>query len=272
VLHPFDSLMQLAAEDIRLDCAALHLSRDVFPHLDLRRCLEQLDGMAAEVAARRPGLSAPMRYEALRGVLVEEHGFTGNKDNYYDADNCYLNRVLERKVGVPIALSIVWLEVGRRLHWPMHGVGFPGHFMVRIDDPDRFILVDPFHEAQTMSIEDCEALLKRKFAGKLEFSADMLGPVDVRAILLRTLGNLRTIYAGTHSWRRLDDVLRRLAAVDPQNATYRQELAALRYRLNDTRLARSDANGDTRLLADAEEFERDRLPLDRTEGVLASLN
>lgn len=235
--HPFDLLMELPTEDIRLDCAALHLARDAHPDFDLVGCLRQLDELAEEVAAMRPGVAAVTRYTALREVLVERHEFRGNQEDYYDADNSYLNRVLERRVGIPISLSVIWVEVGRRLKWPVSGVAFPGHFLVRIDDRDHMVVVDPFREAASLSQEDLTELLRQQSDGGIEFRPELLNPVDCRAILSRMLGNLRSIYMVHRDLNRLERVLRRLVAVEPRNPRHFQELASLKYQQGDLRAA-----------------------------------
>ncbi len=232
-VHPFDLLMELEDEQIRLDCAALHVARDIYPDLSLTRHLEQLDELAAAVADTRPGLSAPGRYQALQQVLVGEHRFVGNSRNFFDPDNSYLNRVLTRHVGIPISLAIVWIEVGRRLKWPVTGVAFPGHFLVRIDDPERFVLVDAFHGGQTLSLRDCRAVLHEQFGDEVPFSEDLLEPADTRTILARLLNNLRSIYLLRHHWERLMPVLQRLSAVEPENGRHLQELAALHHKQGD---------------------------------------
>ena len=95
--HPFDLLIELNTRYIRLDCAALHLARDVYPDLVLTSYLDRLDEIADSVAELRPGLSAPLRYEAMRQVIVDEYGLRGNENDYYDPENSYLNRVLDRR-------------------------------------------------------------------------------------------------------------------------------------------------------------------------------
>lgn len=231
--HPFDQLMELNTSDIRLDCAALHLARDAYPHLDLAPWLGLLDEMAASVAQRRPGLDAPGRYEALRETLVEEFNLVGNTDDYYDPENSYLNRVLDSREGIPVSLSIIWIEVGRRLKWPVAGVGMPGHFLVRIDDPERFILADPFNGGRSLSLEDCQQLVKERFGDKTDFSTSMLEPVGTPAILSRLLGNLRSIYLQHEEWERLEQVLMRLRALEPENPQHIHDVAAVRWRQGD---------------------------------------
>lgn len=228
-IHPFDLLMELDTRYIRLDCAALHLARDEFPECVLTPHLVFLDQLAKEVAEMRPGLSANLRYEAMRQVLVERHQFRGNEDDFYSPDNSYLNRVLDSRTGVPISLSVVWLEVARRLKWPVSGVGLPGHFIIRFDDEERFVLVDPFRMGRTLSIEDCQDLLDYHNSGSMEFTPSLLRPVCVRTILSRMLQNLREIYVAHHDWDRVTRVLQRLSAAEPSNARNVHDLSRLLY-------------------------------------------
>ncbi len=235
--HPFDALMELDHDQIRLDCAALHVARDAYPHLSVPKYLSTLDGLAQHVASRRPGLSAIYRYQAMREVLVSDFDLRGNADDYYDPENSYLNRVLDRGLGIPISLSVVWIEVARRLKWPVVGVGFPGHFLVRFEDEERYVLADPYHGGKALSLNECEQLLEKQFESQVQFSMDLLNPIDTRSILGRMLGNLRTIYAANQDWANLENILRRLAALEPEAARHRQELAALACRNGRMRLA-----------------------------------
>lgn len=233
--HPFDLLMELDAAQIRLDCAALHLARDVHPTVNAGRYLRLLDDLADEVAATRPGLAANLRYRALHGVLVESFGLTGDQQDYYHPDTCYLNRVLDRRCGAPISLAVIWIEVARRLKWPLTGVALPGHFIVRLDDPERFLLIDPFHDGRPLSLEDCESLVEERLGGAVDFSTDFLSPVGTRSILLRLLRNLRNIYLTRNDMACLAITLRRLAAIEPANGRHLQDLAAVCCRRGDVR-------------------------------------
>lgn len=272
VHHPFDSLSELPTDDIRLDCAALHFARDAYPDLNTLTYLARIDALADEVRDCRPGIAANLRFEAMREVIVERHGFSGNADDYYDPENSYLNRVLDRKLGVPISLSILWMEVGRRLNWPVAGVGFPGRFLVRFDDPDRFVLADPFSDGNPLSLDDCERLLDEQFEGKVKFAPPLLDPVDNRAILTRALNNLRSIYLVHHDWPRLEDVLARLTAIDRNDGRHRLELATLRYRRGDVSRARIDLAGAATTLVDAVDHPPIIRELRQLRTMLAELN
>lgn len=236
--HPFDSLMELDSDLIRLDCAALHLAREFCGYVPFHQHLAQLDELAARVAEERPGLTAATRYEALRRVLVEAENFAGvEQEDYYDPDNSMLNYVLERRVGIPISLSVVWIEVGRRLKWPIAGVALPGHFLIRIDDPERYVLADPYHDGRSLSIDDCKQMLRHELRNRVPFTPGLLNPVSTRAILARMLNNLRAIYLQCNDLERATCVLERLAAVEPDNGLHLQDLAAVHCRRGDIRRA-----------------------------------
>lgn len=271
-IHPFDLLMELDTRHVRLDCAALHLARDVYPDCTLPPYLAYLDRLAEEVAELRPGLSANLRYEAMRHVIIDQHEFRGNEDDFYDPENSYLNRVIDRRIGVPISLSLIWLEVARRLKWPVSGVGLPGHFIIRFDDEERFILADPFRVGRTLSVEDCRQILDYYYEGRIPFSPAFLRPVGVRLILSRLLINLRQIYTANQDWARMSTVLKRLSAVEPDNARHVSELAMLLYSQAEMREAhecltlflRKQPNSDDQFLISEK--------LTHLEALLASLN
>lgn len=237
IRHPFDMLMELDTPNIRLDCAALHLAHDVYPELPVTRYIRVLDRIAEQVADRRPGLFATTRFQAMRQVIVEQHGITGNVDDYYDPENSYLNRVLDRGLGIPVSLAVVWIEVGRRLKWPVSGVGLPGRFLVRFDDPEQYVLVDPFDGGTTLDLDDCRSLVEDAFQGKIGFNPRHLEPVDTRAVLTRLLNTLRCIYLAYNNLDRLEAVLRRLIALQPHVGSHIQELAGLYTRRGDVRVA-----------------------------------
>jgi regulator of sirC expression with transglutaminase-like and TPR domain len=270
--HPFDLLMELDTGCIRLDCAALHLARDAYPAIALPTYLARLDRIAEEVGQERPGLSATLRYEAMRRVLVGDYHLRGNQDDYYDPENTYLHRVLERGLGVPISLSVVWLEVARRLKWPVTGLGLPGHFIIRFDDDERFVLVDPFRDGRSLTIDDCRQILDYYFEGQVPFSPSFLRPVGVRFILARMLNNLRNIYTTHHDWRRLAAVLQRLASVEPDNTRHLLDLVSLLYRQGDVQMAHAQLSMYLRRQPDAEDQFLTREKLAHLEAIIASLN
>ncbi len=263
--------MELPTEHIRLDCAALHFARDVYPDLEITPYLRQLDLLAEEVADLRPGTAATLRYRAMRQVLVEEHGFRGNLEEYTDPQNSYLNCVLERRLGIPVTLSAVWIEVGRRLKWPVAGVALPGHFLVRFDDPERLVLADPFGDGRSLSIQDCRRLVGQT-SRATEFAPRMLEPVDTRAVLACMLRSLRRLYLDHSNWRRLAVVLRRLMAVEPQAGQHLQDLASVCARRGDVRGAYDCLRLYLSRSPDAADSEAVQYNLARLEAALLARN
>lgn len=270
--HPFDLLLELNTEQIRLDCAALHLARDRYPDLHAARYLRMLDTLAENIAAQRPGLAANLRYEAMRTVLVEHCGLTGNRQHYFDPANCYLNRVLDTGRGIPITLSIVWVEVARRLKWRVAGVGLPGRFIVRFDDQERFILADPFDGGRALSVADCRELVRRRFDGKLPFDKRYLRPVGSRGILARLLRNLRNIYLALDDLPRAALVLERMAAMEPANGQHVQDLAAVCWRRGDYRNACAHLAHYLARAPDCDDVELVRRSLKQLQTALVTLN
>lgn len=270
--HPFDLLMELEPEHIRLDCAALHLARDAYPQLDLPRYLRQLDDWADQVAAQRPGLAANLRYAALRRVLVDENGLSGNSDDYYNPENCYLNRVLDTRRGIPITLAVVWIEVARRLKWPVAGVALPGHFIIRFDDAEHYLLVDPFHAGRSLTVADCSKLVEARYGTDLRFSRRFLKPISSEGIVARLLRNLRNAYLVDNNLPRVATILQRMTAVEPANMQHVQELAAVYCQQGDIHAACRHLRAALRRLPNGAGQERLRARLRRLELTLAALN
>ena len=269
--HPFDQLMELDTAHIKLDCAALLIARDEYPHIDVPTYLSMLDNLADEVADERPGLSAPRRYEALRAVLIDHHDFGGDVATFFKPEHSYLNRLLDERVGAPMALLILWLEVARRLKWPMAAVGFPGHHLVRFDDPERCVIADPFEDC-SLSMGDCRQLLRRRLGRAAKMKRAYLSPIDTRAVLARVLDDMRTIYTVRGDWTRLATILRRLSAVEPGNGKHLCELAALHCHLGNMRHAYAHLACYLERMPDGHESALVRSSLRRIEAAISALN
>ena len=179
VTERFTELMARPEPEIVLDEAALLIAAHAHPALDVDSRLAQLDALAARAA----GLSAG----ELATMLFVAEGFRGNESDYGDPRNSFLDDVLDRHVGIPITLSIVMLEVGRRCGLQLHGVGMPGHFLVGGGPGEWF---DPFHDGARLDLAACAALFAQHHAGA-RFRAQFLMPVGPRAIVQRMLGNLQ---------------------------------------------------------------------------------
>jgi regulator of sirC expression with transglutaminase-like and TPR domain len=199
-------------DQVDLAQAALLIACEEYPDLDVPRYLRRVDGLAVGVSARLdgdPGALSAVR--ALNGLLVDEEGFRGNLEDYYDPRNSFLNDVLDRRTGIPITLSTLYIEVGRRAGLPVEGVGLPGHFLVRV----RGTLVDPFHGGAVLSEEDCQKRLDRIYGGRLKLDDTMLAACERKAILARTLRNLKAIYTKAGDFIRALNVVELLLRVEP---------------------------------------------------------
>jgi regulator of sirC expression with transglutaminase-like and TPR domain len=185
----------LERDPIPLDEAALAIAAEAYPALDPEPYLVRLDDLGARVKRAAP---APLRpasaLRALREVLAGEEGFRGNAHDYQDPRNSFLNDVLDRKLGIPISLSVVWMEVARRAGVALVGVGFPGHFLARVASPGVAVFVDPFNGGDLLGPDECIARFRARSGGR-ELDPRHLEPVSTRQILARMLQNLRRIYA-----------------------------------------------------------------------------
>ena len=186
-----------AGSDAALDIAtgALLIAGEDSHAVDVEQVLAQFEQLADAVRPRLQGAASDHDLVArLNRGLFEEQRFRGNRDDYYDPRNSYLDVVLERRVGIPITLSIVYVEVARRLGVDAHGVGFPGHFLTRVDGEQEEVFVDPFG-GQILTRADCERQLQSQFGPRAELAPELLAPTAPRQILARVLSNLKQIYA-----------------------------------------------------------------------------
>jgi regulator of sirC expression with transglutaminase-like and TPR domain len=180
----------------------LAIAEEEYPALDVEEQLVRLDRLGERVRARAPARErAATTLSALRMVLVDEEGFRGNDREYQDPRNSFLNEVLERRVGIPISLCVVWMEVARRAGLRLHGVGFPGHFLAKYASPGGTeVFIDAFHGGELLSAEECVARYRARTGGR-ELDRRYLDAVAPRQILARMLHNLRRGYL-----ERKDDV------------------------------------------------------------------
>jgi len=211
----------VSGPDDRVDlaCAALEIARDDYPDLDVAGYLRRIDQIAVHVMERLESEKTVYhRIAALNSVMFEEHGFHGNRRNYYDPKNSFLNEVIERKMGIPISLSVLYMEVAQRTGLPLYGVSFPGHFLVKYSDDRERIVIDPFNAGEVKSRESLRQLLKSLYGGKVTLVDDFLEPVTKKQIIRRMLNNLKMIYLQEKNFLKTLAVLQRLVVLDPSSA------------------------------------------------------
>lgn len=230
--------------DVPLDIAALELATIEFPDLQIEPWLGLLDSYATELADRvSPRDDGPTFIQKLNEYLFEELGFRGNSGDYYSPLNSCLNQVLMDRTGLPITLSLVYIEIGRRLNRPLAGIGMPGHFLVEYDDGDYQSYLDPFHAGRPLLPEECLELASRVTGLDLSASFEALEPVTKRQMALRMLNNLRAAYLRNSGWEKALRVQELLVTANPHDGVeYRQRgylnLQVKRYREAFTDLSR----------------------------------
>jgi len=209
---------------IEADSAALEIARIEYPDLDPEEWITQLDHHALAIAERAGDLSDGRSFvETANRYLFVEAGFHGATEDYYNPANSCLNRVLETRCGIPITLSIVYMEIARRLAKHVSGVGLPGHFVVRYDDPEYSAIIDPFHGGAILDAARCCELAQLE-----SLDAGMLDPVDRRHIAMRLINNLRGIYFARHESGKALQLLDLLIAAAPDSADeHKQRAVAL---------------------------------------------
>lgn len=248
------AIVEQGDSEIELGRAALTLATLEYPGLDVDRYLSLLDDLARQVAAGIAGLDEPAAVVgALALTLHGQHGLSGNVDDYYDPRNSFLNDVLERKVGIPISLSAIYLEVGQRIGLPLEGVGMPGHFLVRYRHPIGPVLFDPFAGGSIVTEADCAARVSQIYGQPVTLTASMLSAVGPRSILYRMLTNLKQIYVSREDWPRAVRTVDALLVVDPGATREYRDRGMLRFRAGDLRRARADFDHYLTMAAEVED-------------------
>ncbi|MEA3214863.1 MAG: hypothetical protein QOJ19_1019 [Acidimicrobiia bacterium] len=181
----FIELVSGSEAELRLDEACMLVAAHAHPGLIVDDQLARLDDLASRVA--QPDL------DGIVELLFKTEGFRGNVEDYYDTENSFLDSVLDRRLGIPLSLSILTMEIGRRVGITLDGVGMPGHFLVRTrSDPPTFL--DPFNGGRQLDVDGCADLLRQAGGDQVPFSIDLVDAVGSRAIVARLLGNLRATY------------------------------------------------------------------------------
>jgi len=244
--------VQRPEESIDLGHAALTIALGEYPELDCPDYLRRIDNLALEVAERAgAGADAFRSLAALNFVLFSQHGFRGNRDAYYEAENSFLNRVIERKTGIPISLSVLYMEVGQRIGLSFHGVGFPGHFLVKTAVEDNQVVIDPFKGGEVKSPKDLDQMLRDMYGGNVGLRPEFLAPVTKKQILQRMLGNLKAVYGRAEEWLKMLAVLDRLIILDAGAVEEIRDRGAIYLRLECYGQAKDDFETYLRLAPDA---------------------
>ncbi|HEX6775684.1 MAG TPA: transglutaminase-like domain-containing protein, partial [Methylomirabilota bacterium] len=278
LMDPDPSLLELSAlvsrPDGRIDLAraALAIARWEYPRLDADAYLERLDGLARAVDGVRRSPDALGRLHRLREYLFVEQGFAGNRDDYYDPRNSFLNDVLDRRQGIPITLSLVLMEVGKRLGLAIEGIGLPGHFIAGARLDDSQILLDPFNGGALVTPEECEELVGSVVGRPVTLLPEHYAPVSGRQLLTRMLANLKGAYWQRREWDRVVGAIDRLLVLDPKAASEWRDRGVAWSNLGEVRRGLGDWERYLTEFPDAEDHETVKGHLRRARQKLAQLN
>ena len=230
----FFSLSQLEDEQIEVPVGALLIAKDAYPELDITVYLEKLDQMGEEAKAQIGGttdLSAQIA--DLNHYLFEKQGFSGNDEDYYDPRNSYLNDVLDRKLGLPITLSIVYIEVGNRIGLRLVGIGFPGHFLVKQKGEYSETFIDPFEQGKILTKRDLnEKLQMMPMTQGEQMRPEFLQELTNKQTLVRVLRNLLAIYLKDKAYERAARVGEQITWLAPKSALDYRDLGYLYYQID----------------------------------------
>jgi regulator of sirC expression with transglutaminase-like and TPR domain len=216
-IQDFARLMQRAEEEFNLDEAALLIARTEYPELNVPDQLARLDALAFRLHCdlSRPAIEI---IASMNKLLFDKEQFRGNEEEYDDPRNSYLNDVLDRKLGIPISLSIIYIEVARRRGLPVMGMSFPGHFLVKYRTDHNEILVDPYRRGRILTRQDCQELLKAQFGDEAELKPEYFAASTKKQILARMLNNLKGSYVRRHDFTRVLTLVQLALGVDPESS------------------------------------------------------
>jgi regulator of sirC expression with transglutaminase-like and TPR domain len=247
----FIEMVALNECDLELDRAALLIAAEEYPHLDVEKCLDKIGALAEMARAGDDGSADPLtRIMRLGSLLFGKLGFRGNVDDYFDARNSFLNDVIDRRMGIPITLSVLYIEIARRIGLRLFGVGLPGHFIVKFVGDEYEILIDPFNGGRLLSEQKCREMIEEMYNGEMMFVPNFLYAVTKKQILKRMLQNLKGIYA------RAGDYHKALEAIERMLILHQGEGSDVANEIRDRGLVYSGMKRYALALADLEEYLR----------------
>lgn len=223
---------------------ALLIARDEYPQLDADLYDTLLQSHAEHLRGEIEAIESwPLKMQAINRHLFDELGYAGNHEQYYDPRNSYLNEVFERRLGNPISLALVQMEVARRLGVPLDGVSFPGHFLVRLPVEDGVLVMDPFNRGRPLDVDELRERARPHLGGDVpddEALRHILSPASHRGMLMRMLRNLHGVYAEAGDWERAVRSADRILRLSPNNAEALRDRGLGYLRLGHTHGARQD--------------------------------
>jgi len=280
-LEPFAALLAGADDRIELARACLMIAEDAYPGLDVEGYVNEVARLALRLNARLVrGAGAEEKLVALNEFLFDELGFSGNADDYYDPRNSYLNEVIDRRTGIPLTLSVLYIEMGRKIGLPLEGVSFPGHFLVRVRMRGGMLVLDPFAGGDPQSEDELrvrlERVVPREATGGVPVRdlplEQFLEPATNRQILARLLRNLKGIYRQAKRPERMLDVLNRALVVTPDSTSDLRDRGIVYQQLQCYRAALQDLTDYIARDPDALDADEMRVKVIELSSLCARLN
>jgi regulator of sirC expression with transglutaminase-like and TPR domain len=240
----WEFLREARDEDIPLVWAALTIARDEYPDLDIAAYERRIAEWGERL--RGAGDDDPMQgLRAVNALLYDEIGMAGNQQDYYDPRNSYLNDVLDRRLGIPISLGVVQIDVAQRAGLPLHGVSFPGHFLVSMPVEGGLLVLDPYHRGRSIDVQELKSRAQ-PHVGEQDIHdeqlSQLLTPASNRAILTRMLRNLKALYVEQEDWARAVRCADRLLMLDPEQPEELRDRGLLYLRVGHLAACRADLN------------------------------
>jgi regulator of sirC expression with transglutaminase-like and TPR domain len=222
--------LQKPADQVDLAKAALYVAQEEYPELDIPTYLVMLDRMADTLQQRLPETDYPLKIiRTINQYVFDELNFRGNAIDYYDPRNSFLNEVLTRRVGIPITLSLVYLELAKRIGFPMAGVGMPGHFLIRPTLEEMAIFVDPFHQGEVLFEQDCRDRFQQMFGDSARMERAHLEPISPTTFLVRILANLKMIYIQKRDAPKALEAINRILLIYPEAVSEWRDRGLIHY-------------------------------------------
>ncbi|HLG14974.1 MAG TPA: tetratricopeptide repeat protein [Blastocatellia bacterium] len=269
----FATALSSNEEQIDLAEAALLIAGEEYPHLNVLAYVEKLDrfgDLAREQADAARGAHGTIL--AINTVIFEELGFHGNRENYYDPRNSFLNEVIDRRLGIPITLAVVYMAVARRVGFGVHGVAMPHHFIVKHIHEGGEIFIDPFNGGQVMGEAECGELLDQVSGGRMKLESEYLCAATNKQILTRMLTNLLGIYAESNDYGRALAALDRILLINPDSPSHVRDRGLLLAALGDAHHALAELARYLQLAPEAADAAAIREQMKTIRGTHARLN
>ncbi len=250
----FEREIDRVDDQINLAKASLFYAQAEYNNLNVEKYLDILDAMAEDVIQKLPEERYPLKViKTINNYLFADLGYRGNSNNYYDPRNSFLNNVIDRCMGIPITLSVIYLEIARRIGFSMAGIGMPGHFLISPTFQESGIFVDVFNRGEILFEQDCLAKLEQLYQKPMKLEPSFLAKVNNRQILARMLTNLKHIYLSNNQLSKSLEIISGILMLYPDNPRELRDRGLIYYQLDKVKQACQDLECYLAILPNAED-------------------